>query len=77
MLIVTCDLKTLLLPLLLFRHRLRVCATAREIGNVRAACRIHGIHHSSFYRSKALVDRQGLEMLRPRALQGPSRNEYF
>jgi transposase InsO family protein len=55
----------------LFRHRLRVLATARELGNVRAACRIHGIHHSSFYRWKALVDRQGLEMLRPRERRAP------
>lgn len=32
----------------LFRHRLRVLATAKELGNIRAACRIHGIHHSTF-----------------------------
>jgi transposase InsO family protein len=50
----------------LFRYRERVLATAKELGNVRAACRIHGIHHSTFYRWKALVERQGLEMLRPR-----------
>lgn len=55
----------------LYRHRLRVLATAQELGNVRAACRIHGIHHSTFYRWKALVDRQGLEMLRPRERRAP------
>jgi transposase InsO family protein len=50
----------------LFRYRLRVFAAAAELGNVRAACRMFGIHHSTFYRWKALVDRHGLEMLRPR-----------
>jgi transposase InsO family protein/transposase-like protein len=55
----------------LFRHRLRVMATARELGNVRAACRIHGIHHSTFYRWKALADRHGLDMLRPRERRAP------
>ena len=55
----------------LFRHRLRVMATAREFGNVRAACRVHGIHHSTYYRWKALADRQGLEMLRPRERRAP------
>ena len=55
----------------LFRHRLRVRATAQELGNVRAACRIHGIHHSTYYRWKALADRQGLEMLRPRERRAP------
>jgi transposase InsO family protein len=55
----------------LFRHRLRVLATAQELGNVRAACRIHGIHHSTFYRWKALAERQGLEMLRPRERRAP------
>lgn len=55
----------------LFRHRLRVVATAKELGNVRAACRIHRIHHSTYYRWKALVDRQGLDMLRPRERRAP------
>jgi transposase InsO family protein len=55
----------------LFRHRLRVMATAEELGNIRAACRIHGIHHSTYYRWKALVERQGLEMLRPRERRAP------
>ena len=55
----------------LFRHRLRVLATAQELGNVRAACRIHGVHHSTFYRWKAMAERQGLEMLRPRERRAP------
>lgn len=55
----------------LFRYRLRVMATAVELGNVRATCRMFGIHHSTFYRWKALVDRHGLEMLRPRERRAP------
>lgn len=55
----------------LFRHRLRVMATAKELGNVRAACRIFGIHHSTYYRWKTLVERQGLDMLRPRERRAP------
>ncbi len=48
----------------LFRHRPRVLATAEELGNIRASCRVHGIHHSIFYRWNALAGRQELEMLR-------------
>jgi transposase InsO family protein len=55
----------------LFRFRLSVFALATQLGNVRAACRIFGIHHSTYYRWKALVDRQGLEMLRPRERRAP------
>jgi transposase InsO family protein len=55
----------------LFRFRLRVIATARDLGNVRAACRMFGIHPSTFYRWKALVDRHGLDMLRPRERRAP------
>lgn len=55
----------------LFRHRLRVLATAKELGNVRTACRIHGIHHSTFYRWKALAERHGLDLLRPRERRAP------
>jgi transposase InsO family protein len=55
----------------LFHHRLQVMATARAFGNVRAACRIHGIHHSTYYRWKAQVDRYGLEILRPRERRSP------
>ena len=34
----------------LYRFRLGVFALAKELGNVRAACRVMGIHHSTFYR---------------------------
>jgi transposase InsO family protein len=55
----------------LYRYRLRVLAVARELGNVRAACRMFGVHPSTFYRWKALAERQGLEMLRPRERRAP------
>ena len=55
----------------LYRYRLRVLAAARELGNVRAACRMFGVHHSTFYRWKQLAERQGLEMLRPRERRAP------
>lgn len=54
----------------LFRHRVRVFALAHEYG-VAHACRLMGIHRSTFYRWKRLVDRFGLEMLRPRERRGP------
>jgi len=38
---------------------------------VAAACRIHGIHRSTFYRWKGMVDRFGLEILRPRERRAP------
>jgi transposase InsO family protein len=50
----------------LFAYRLRVLASARELGSVAAACRLHGIHRSTFYRWKGAVERFGLEILRPR-----------
>ena len=34
----------------LYRFRVRTLALAEELGNVRAACRAMGIHHSTFYR---------------------------
>ena len=55
----------------LYRHRLRVLATAEELGSVAAACRIHGIHRSTYYRWKGMVDRFGLEVLRPRERRRP------
>ena len=36
----------------LYAYRLRVLASARELGSVAAACRVHGIHRSTFYRWK-------------------------
>jgi transposase InsO family protein len=56
----------------LYRYRLRALALAAELGNVRAACRMLGIHHSTFYRWKALADRHGLELLRPRERRAPA-----
>ena len=55
----------------LYRYRLRALALAAELGNVRAACRALGIHHSTYYRWRALADRHGLEMLRPRERRAP------
>ena len=55
----------------LYRHRLRVLATAEELGSVAAACRMHGIHRSTYYRWKRAVDRYGLEILRPRERRRP------
>ena len=47
----------------LFRYRLAVFALAKELGNVRAACRMMGIHHSTFYRWKHQLERYGTEIL--------------
>ena len=55
----------------LFAYRLRVLASARELGSVAAACRVHGIHRSTFYRWKALAERFGPEVLRPRERRRP------
>jgi transposase len=54
-----------------YRYRLRVFALAGELGNVRAACRAMGIHPSTYYRWKALRDRYGPEILRPRESRQP------
>ncbi|MGH9024692.1 MAG: helix-turn-helix domain-containing protein [Acidimicrobiia bacterium] len=55
----------------LFRFRLRVFALAEELGNVRLACRMMGVHPSSYYRWRARALRFGLEILRPRARRAP------
>jgi transposase InsO family protein len=54
----------------LFGYRLQLFALAGQIG-VRPACRAMGVHHSTYYRWKRQVDRQGLEMLRPRERRRP------
>lgn len=46
-------------------------ALAEEIGNVRAACRMMGIHPSTYYRWRKKVERYGLEILRPRKRRKP------
>jgi transposase InsO family protein len=53
-----------------FGYRLRLMALAEEIG-VRPACRQMGVHHSTYYRWKALAERHGLEVLRPRERRAP------
>ena len=50
----------------LFRFRLRLFSLAAELGNVREACRLMGVHPSTYYRWRGPVLRSGLEMLRPR-----------
>jgi transposase InsO family protein len=55
----------------LFGFRLRLFSLAEELGNVRAACRIFGIHPSTYYRWRGPVLRSGLEMLRPRERRPP------
>ncbi len=55
---------------LLFRHRLQLFARAGEVG-VRRACRELGFHHSTYYRWKPRVEREGLEILRPRERRPP------
>lgn len=54
----------------LFRFRVRVFALAHELG-VAGACRLMGIHRSTYYRWKRQVDRFGLEVLRPRERRLP------
>jgi transposase InsO family protein len=55
----------------LYAFRLRLFSLAAELGNVRAACRIFGIHPSTYYRWRGPVLRSGLEMLRPRERRPP------
>src|SRR5690349_384014 len=54
----------------LFGYRLQLFALAGERG-VSEACRLMGVHRSTHYRWKAQVERQGLEMLRPRERRRP------
>ncbi len=46
---------------------------ARELGSLAAACRVHGIHRSPFYRWNTLAERRGPEILilRPRERRRP------
>ena len=53
-----------------FQYRLRLFARAREVG-VSQACRELGYHRSWYYRWKPLVERHGLEILRPRERRRP------
>jgi hypothetical protein len=49
----------------LFGYRLQLFALAAARG-VSEACRLMGVHRSTYYRWKTQVERQGLEMLGPR-----------
>ena len=54
----------------LFGYRLQLFDLAARTTVVHA-CRTFGVHRSTYYRWKAQVDRQGLEMLRPRERRRP------
>jgi transposase InsO family protein len=54
----------------LFGYRLQLFALAGQT-TVTHACRTFGVHRSTYYAWKAQVDRQGLEMLRPRERRRP------
>src|SRR5690349_14798132 len=54
----------------LFGYRLQLFTLAAERG-VSQACRLMGVHRSTYYRWKAQVERSGLEMLRPRERRRP------
>jgi len=55
---------------LIFKHRLQLFSRAAQVG-VRRACRELGFHHSTYYHWKPLVERHGLEILRPRERRAP------
>ena len=54
----------------LFGYRLQLFDLAART-TVTNACRTFGVHRSTYYRWKRQVDRQGLEMLRPRERRRP------
>jgi len=54
----------------LFGYRLQLFDLAART-SVSEACRTFGVHRSTYYRWKHEVDRQGLEMLRPRERRRP------
>src|ERR687890_1738420 len=54
----------------LFGDRLQLFAEAART-SVSAACRMFGVHRSTYYAWKSQVDRHGLEMLRPRERRRP------
>jgi Helix-turn-helix domain len=54
----------------LFGYRLQLVDLAGRIG-VSAACRVFGVHRSTFYRWKRMIERHGLEILRPRERRRP------
>src|SRR3954463_11941148 len=60
----------------LFGYRLRLFALAADRG-VSEACRLMGVHRSTYYRWRAQVERSGLEMLRPRERRRPRMPNQF
>jgi transposase InsO family protein len=54
----------------LFGYRLQLFALAAQT-SVSHACRVFGVHRSTYYVWKRQVDRHGLEMLRPRERRRP------
>jgi transposase InsO family protein len=54
----------------LFGYRLQLFDLAART-TVAHACRTFGVHRSTYYRWKAMVERSGLEMLRPRERRRP------
>jgi transposase InsO family protein len=54
----------------LFGYRLQLFSLAAERG-VSEACRLMGVHRSTYYRWKRQVQASGLEMLRPRERRRP------
>ena len=54
----------------LYGYRLQLFDLAARVG-VSQACRTFGVHRSTCYRWKRLVDRHGLGMLRPRERRAP------
>ena len=55
----------------IYRFRLRLFALAEELESVRAACRLLGVHRSTYYRWRAQLLRHGPEILRPRERRAP------
>jgi transposase InsO family protein len=54
----------------LFGYRLQLFDLAART-TVSNACRVFGVHRSTYYRWKGMVERSGLEMLRPRERRRP------
>lgn len=54
----------------LFGYRLQLVDLAGRIG-VSAACRVFGVHRSTYYVWKRRIERHGLEILRPRERRAP------
>ena len=52
-------------------YRLRLFTLAEELGSVSEACRLMGVHRSTYYRLKHQVDRWGLAALRVRERRRP------